>query len=202
MATSRKREQVKVAAVAVFLSQGFSGASVDEIALRADVSKATMYKFFPTKEVLFLETVREAFAGYAAAMEIPELGERSAEDVLTTLAQTIVGIFCVPELVDLFRLCVAEAKRFPEVARGFFEAGPETAVRHVSHVMEKLVAAGQMDIEDCDMAAWHFSELCKAEIFHQAVFGLRRTFSDREITAHAQAAVEMFLRAYGVRNPR
>ena len=51
----RKFDQVLAGARAVFMADGFEGASVDEIARVAAVSKATLYSYFPDKRLLFME---------------------------------------------------------------------------------------------------------------------------------------------------
>jgi AcrR family transcriptional regulator len=51
----RKYDQVLDGARDVFLQDGFEGASVDEIARSAGVSKATLYSYFPDKRLLFME---------------------------------------------------------------------------------------------------------------------------------------------------
>ena len=51
----RKFDQVLDGARQVFLTDGFEGASVDEIARAANVSKATLYSYFPDKRLLFME---------------------------------------------------------------------------------------------------------------------------------------------------
>ncbi|WP_291737881.1 TetR/AcrR family transcriptional regulator, partial [Leisingera sp. F5] len=56
--TGRKFDQVLAGAREVFLADGFEGASVDNIAKAAGVSKATLYSYFPDKRVLFMEVVR------------------------------------------------------------------------------------------------------------------------------------------------
>ncbi|MFV2003524.1 MAG: TetR/AcrR family transcriptional regulator, partial [Paracoccaceae bacterium] len=54
----RKFEQVLAGACEVFLADGFEGASVDDIARVAGVSKATLYSYFPDKRALFIEVLR------------------------------------------------------------------------------------------------------------------------------------------------
>ena len=51
----RKFDQVVEGAREVFLRDGFEGASVDDIARAAGVSKATLYSYFPDKRLLFME---------------------------------------------------------------------------------------------------------------------------------------------------
>jgi TetR/AcrR family transcriptional repressor of mexJK operon len=55
----RKFDQVIEGAKAVFLREGFEGASVDEIARDAGVSKATLYSYFPDKQHLFPRRARD-----------------------------------------------------------------------------------------------------------------------------------------------
>ena len=50
----RKFDQVLEGARTVFLRDGYSGASVDDIATEAGVSKATLYSYFPDKQILFI----------------------------------------------------------------------------------------------------------------------------------------------------
>lgn len=51
----RKFDQVVEGAQEIFLRDGFEGASVDDIARAAGVSKATLYSYFPDKRLLFME---------------------------------------------------------------------------------------------------------------------------------------------------
>ena len=54
----RKFDQVIEGARQVFLNDGFEGASVDDIAKTAGVSKATLYSYFPDKRHLFMEVAK------------------------------------------------------------------------------------------------------------------------------------------------
>jgi AcrR family transcriptional regulator len=57
----RKFDQVLTGARKVFMADGFEGASVDDIARAAEVSKATLYSYFPDKKLLlgdFLDIVK------------------------------------------------------------------------------------------------------------------------------------------------
>ena len=56
----RKFDQVLDGARKVFMRDGFEGASVDDIAREACVSKATLYSYFPDKRLLFIEVQRSS----------------------------------------------------------------------------------------------------------------------------------------------
>ena len=61
----RKYDQVLEGARSVFMVDGFEGASVDEIARVAAVSKATLYSYFPDKRLLFMEVANAECARQA-----------------------------------------------------------------------------------------------------------------------------------------
>ena len=56
---SAKRRQIIAGARALFLAQGFDGASMDAIARKAGVSKGTLYVYFESKEQLFEAIVED-----------------------------------------------------------------------------------------------------------------------------------------------
>src|SRR3954471_17370888 len=64
-ADNAKRRQIIEGARAVFLSQGFDAASMNDIARKAGVSKGTLYVYFRNKEELF-EAITEHECGMQA----------------------------------------------------------------------------------------------------------------------------------------
>src|SRR5438128_10581622 len=61
--------QILSAALAVFAERGLAAARLEDIAKRAGVSKGTIYLYFPNKEELFREMVREMVVGHLEAAE-------------------------------------------------------------------------------------------------------------------------------------
>ncbi len=53
---SKKKEQILMAAVEMFLEKDFYQVTIGEIAERAEVGKGTVYEYFPSKEILFKES--------------------------------------------------------------------------------------------------------------------------------------------------
>src|SRR5215471_2235585 len=60
--SATKRAVIVEAALRVFLRRGFSGASVDEIAAEAHVSKPTIYAHFISKDELFRRIIADIVA--------------------------------------------------------------------------------------------------------------------------------------------
>ncbi len=195
----RKLDQVLAGARQVFLADGFDGASVDDIARAAGVSKATLYAYFPDKRLLFMEVARcecDRQAEHALAhieMDAP------IRDVLLQAAQHMIAFFLTDFAQKTFRICVAESNRFPELGREFYESGPMQARARLSTGFREATAKGELAIEDVNLAADQFAELCKADLFARTIFGVSRSYSQAETDRIATGAVDMFLARYGTK---
>ncbi|WP_198664420.1 TetR/AcrR family transcriptional regulator [Jiangella endophytica] len=187
------------AARTVFLRRGFGAAGVDEIAALAAISKVTLYKYFPSKELLFSAVVQRDI----------ERAERVSDGHLDTLAATtdlprdlrafareFVATVTGPDLLRMRRLVAAEAERFPDLARTWDERGRrrglDTLRRLFGDLAERGLVAG-----DLDVAAEQFLWLLLAAPFNESLFTPAATPAPRDLDAHADAAVATFLAAYG-----
>ncbi|NOE24793.1 MULTISPECIES: TetR/AcrR family transcriptional regulator [unclassified Ruegeria] len=196
--TGRKFDQVLRGAREVFMADGFEGASVDDIARAAGVSKATLYSYFPDKRLLFME-VAQTECCLMAERVLSMIDEtKPAREVLQITATQLTAFLVSDFAQQVFRICVAERDRFPELGRAFYEAGPQNGQRQMAEYLEKAVAKGELAIDDVHIAAEQFSELCKVRIWTRAAFGIQNTFTQEEIDQVAAQAVDMFLARYGV----
>ncbi len=195
--TGRKFEQVLAGARQVFMADGFEGASVDDIARAAGVSKATLYSYFPDKRQMFVEV---------ATTECTQMADRAVEligdnnpprEVLHIAASQLVRFLLSDFSQQIFRICVAERDRFPELGQAFYAAGPEMGRRRLGEYLREAADAGELVIDDVNMAAEQFSELCKVKLWTRAMFGIQDTFTGQEIDEVVHYAVDMFMARYG-----
>ena len=195
----RKFDQVLEGAREIFMRDGFEGASVDEIARVARVSKATLYSYFPDKRLLFSEVARLE-CNRQAEEALGLLDERSTiEEVLHEAASRIVRYFLSDFGQQVFRICVSESHRFPELGARFYESGPLLLRERLGGLLQVYIARGDLEIPDIALAAAQFGELCKSDLFVRCLCGLPCKGSDAEIERVVRGAVEMFLARYGAR---
>ncbi|NDV98450.1 TetR/AcrR family transcriptional regulator [Salipiger sp. PrR002] len=193
----RKFEQVLDGARAIFLRDGFEGANVDEIAKAAGVSKATLYSYFPDKRLLFMEMAsRQCALQSESAMTTIDPGQPPAV-VLPLVARSFLDFVLSDTGQRIFRICIAEADRFPDLGRQFYQTGPMFMHRKLTGYLEAARARGELKVEDIELAADQFTELCKAGIWIRAVFGVAARPGPAEITRVADGAVATFLARYG-----
>ncbi len=196
----RKFDQVLEGARTVFLRDGFEGANVDDIAAAAGVSKATLYSYFPDKRILFVEVAKRECQRQADEAEVLITLTAPPECVLPEAARRIIDFFLSEFGRAVFRICVAEADRFPELGQQFYNSGPALIRQRLASYLNGAVARGELVIDDIYLAADQFAELCKADIFPSVCFGIQREFSDANRARVADGAVSMFLARYGVKS--
>lgn len=193
----RKFDQVLDGARRVFMADGFEGASVDEIARVAGVSKATLYSYFPDKRLLFMEVAtRECKRQARDALDRIDMRGHPRE-VLKATGLHFLRFLTSTFGQQIFRICVAEADRFPELGRQFYNSGPAVMRAEMAAYFEQAEARGELVIEDRILAVDQFGELCKADIWPRLIFGVAKRVTDAEIKRVVDGAVATFLARYG-----
>lgn len=198
--SERKRGIVLDAATSLFLSKGYDGTTMDEVAALAAVSKPTLYRYFADKERLYaaivaattdnIDGLLRLVAEELATADDPREGlERLAGKFLTALMQ--------PDLLRLRRLVIANAERFPEVGQGWFSRGFERVLETLATAFQRYAEKGRLRIEDPLMAANHFAGLVLWIPLNRAMFSGNCDSDPAELARYAQAGVDAFLRGYG-----
>src|SRR4051795_11493257 len=158
---SSKRRQILDGARKVFLDLGFDGASMGEIARAAGVSKGTLYVYFADKNRLF-ETIveREMLDQQKTAFNFDP--ERDVSTTLREFGQAYIELLCRPGGGSAIRTVMAIAERMPEVGRRYYEHVLEKTISRLAFCLEAHVKAKDLAIDDCQLAASQFMQMCQA----------------------------------------
>ena len=195
----RKRQGIIAAATEAFLRSGYLGTSMDEIAALAGVSKQTVYKQFADKERLFTEivlgTIDQVGEPFWGGIDVLEKTENLETD-LRKVAGQLITIVSDPQLLQLRRLVIGEAGRFPELGRSYYERGPARSIEQLGSQFQVLVERGLLELDDPQLAAQHFNWLVLSIPLNQAMFSVDLDFSPAELDRYADEAVRIFLAAY------
>lgn len=195
---SAKRRQILDGARRVFLADGFDGASMNDIARVAGVSKGTLYVYFDSKEALFEALIRDDRKQQAERLMIPA-GAADPRASLAAWGRELISLMTQPELIAQVRIVIAATGKFPNLGRAFYESGPCYGETCLAARLEAWRTAGALEFADARRAARQFIDLCKSGIFSGCLFGVTETATAEEIGETVDAAVEVFMRAYGAR---
>lgn len=199
-----KHRAIMAAATALFLRDGYRSTSMDQIAADAAVSKQTLYKHFADKAQLFREIVlgvtgnsRAIITELTAALRSGDVG--TAEDLraaLTDLARRYIDGVLQPHVLALRRLVIAEAERFPDLARAYYEQAPARAIEVLADALAGYRDRGLLRLDDTRLAAAHLAYLVLAIPQDRAMFCPGDRPSPAERDRLAAEAVRVFLAAY------
>ena len=199
--TARKRRAILDAATTLFLREGYLATSMDQIAAAASVSKQTVYTQFADKQSLFREIVTGTVAEISDPVAEQVASLRDSTDLaadLRGLARALLAQVLQPRMMQLRRLVIGEASRFPELGRLFYDSGPGRTIDALAAVVESLAARGTLRLQDPRLAAEQFNWLVMSAPLNRVMLcGDAELPSQADVDRYADAGTWAFLAAYG-----
>lgn len=174
-----RKQWVLEAAETVFAERGFAAASVEEIAGRAEVALATLYKMFGSKEELFAALVEYRQDEFFRRVEEAVRAAQSPKEKLGAALGTVFRYF--EEHEASFRVYLGATQGFPwHIRTGL---GERAYARHQEFLgfLTEVVRAGMED------GTWHEED---AETLALAASGILHAFLTRRHTRPKTSSVE------------
>lgn len=192
-----KALKILAASREAFLELGYGGTSMDHIAQRARVSKTTLYTRFPSKEELFVATITAECDRYGLRFAPDAFDDLPLEEALARVGRRFVDLLWSPEVTRMQQAVIGEASRFPEVARLYFQAGPEQGIAGFIALFERLARRGLARIDDPAFAAMQFLAALRGGPHCALELGLCDYPPEEEREAFVRKAVALFVRGIG-----
>jgi TetR/AcrR family transcriptional regulator, mexJK operon transcriptional repressor len=201
--SDRRHREIREAAIGIFLASGYVGATMEDIAVRAGVSKQTVYKHFTDKQHLFADIVLSTTDDMTTlvgliAEKLPETSDPAKD--LEHLAQTFLVALMQPRVLRLRRLVISSADRFPEIAAAWYEGGFERVLGALANSFRALADRRLLAIDDPVAAAEHFVGMLFWIPVNKAMFtGDDNYAANHDLAPVAKSAAGAFMNAYGGR---
>ena len=192
---SSKRRQILDGARKVFMDLGFDGASMNEIARAAGVSKGTLYVYFADKSRLFEAMVEDEVLAKAKIAYNLDPG-RDVETTLREFGRAYIGSMCRPGGGSSIRTVMAIAERMPEVGCRFYQNVLARTINRLADYLQAHVGPNDLAIDDCGLAAAQFLQMCQATLFLPFVFQAEPAPSAERIARVVDSATRLFLQTY------
>jgi TetR/AcrR family transcriptional repressor of mexJK operon len=195
---SDKAAAVLAGARKIFLAHGFSASTTDMIQQAAAVSKSTVYSHYPNKEALFTAVIEAECEYNLSTIRKLKFSDNHLEWILGEMARAYLDNVLSPEALALYRVVVAEAPRFPELARRFYLAGPGAMNGIVAELLDGAMSKDELDFSSIgrDAAAALFVNMVRGEAQMQCVTHPNSQPSAAQRDRWAAEAVASFLRAF------
>ncbi|MEO6967448.1 MAG: TetR/AcrR family transcriptional regulator [Rhodanobacteraceae bacterium] len=198
-----KRTAILEAAKRLFPLHGYEGTSMDTVAAEACVSKLTVYSHFGDKDSLFREALRERCRQMLPDRVFEDATHASLREGLFAIARAHARAITDPEAIGTWRAILGDCRQGnPRLGQLMWEEGPGRLRAMMEHFLALAVKRSDLDIADVGRAAGQFLALLKGDLHAMRLFGCTQCPErfEQEVQATAEAAVEMFLRAYARRS--
>ena len=121
---------------------------------------------------------------------------RDAETTLREFGQAYIVLLCRPGGGSAIRTVMAIAERMPDVGRRFYENVLQKTINRLADYLNVHVVSGDLAIDDCQLAASQFMQMCQAALFLPFVYQAAPAPSAERISQVVDSATRMFLAAY------
>jgi TetR/AcrR family transcriptional repressor of mexJK operon len=194
-----KRDAIHAAAQDLFLGHGFAGTSMDAIALAANVSKQTLYRYYQNKEALFVAVLEQlaldhlSESALLAARDTPMDSRATLEHALTLWAHLSITHILQPAYVGLMRLLIAELPRFPHLGARFFQAVPQQGGAFLRALLESARRHGVVTADDLELAIRLLAGSLLTYLLSQGLLaadGVRQPPSPEQVAALIRLALD------------
>ena len=192
-----KASAILDAARRLFTAHGFDGASMDQIAAEAGVSKLTVYSHYGDKDTLFAAVVKSYCEQNLPDSLFETAPQMPIRERLMQVGRVFFAFISSPEAVAGHRMLCSPRMAGSPLPRKFWEAGPERIQHAFAELLDRRVECGDLEIADSTLAARQFLTLLKGELHSRIVLGCCNHCDDPE--AHVADSVDFFLRAYAPR---
>lgn len=194
-----KREQVLAVASECFLHRGYDGTSINVMAREAGISKESIYRYFGSKEDLFLAVVERELEVYKSGMEgtVCEYKQQSLRDALCHMAESALKVISADRTMALRRLIFQMTITQPKVGRFYYEAGPQAAYRNLRRILDHhMTHSGLKSRFDTEKLSRYFISLVLHTTTLEKECGVRKTLGPKELQRLCEDVVDDFLAAY------
>ena len=155
--------RIIAAAGELMLQRGYERTTVDDVAARAGVGKATVYRRWPSKDDLAVAAMESLYS-----MEMPESDTGSIRDDLAASYRSVLTFVNAPDGAAFLRTSIAESVRDDRIA-ALYRASTERREAHSRVTFERAIARGEVrpDIDVDAAVQWLGGLLAVRAITHR-----------------------------------
>lgn len=196
----KKRKAIIEAAHEAFLLHGYDKAQMADIAKRADVSTATLYNHFSSKQALFGEVMHLLWKDMSLNIDDEKLKKLDVRAGLTKIGTKYAELLCLEHMRPLFRVIIAEAPHRPELGHELYLKGKKPYLDRLEKYLKTKTREGILDVKNPDIATRQFLGMINDVVFWPKFLVVDLEVTEKEVRTVIKEAVETLLARYEVRD--
>lgn len=195
-AGDQRREAIVEAAYTLFMERGYESVSMDDIIGVSGGSKATLYKFFGSKEGVLKAVIASLADKMLQGFNVEFPSGRTIRDGLQHIGTVLTELALSDNAINQHRHAATHARAYPDVARLWYESGPKRSIAGIAAFLRRETAAGRLRVDDPERAAWLFSGMLLFQDNMRRLVGLPPA-KRSEMKKTIDRVVDIFLAAHG-----
>lgn len=158
------KRQILDGARQVFLQNGFVGTSIDQIVAHTGVSKASIYRYFESKDALFGALITGEAERIAGALPSIDPEDPDPVSALRHIGIAILETLNNPTTLITLRLIIGALSRFPQLGEEFRRNSLGPTVEKIAAYLDVRATTCGVRIDDSRAAAEEFTRRCLAHV--------------------------------------
>lgn len=191
-----RREGIVAVAREAFFAKGYGATSMSAIASKVGGSKTTLWTYFPSKQELFAAVADDLVERFGLALEVRLSVDADLTEELCQFARALLSTLHTQAIVNMHRLVIGEAGRFPELGAMMYERGPARGKARLAQFFEECMARGVLRKGNSARAADQLAAMIQTGSSQRRLLGLIERPTDDELSREAQDAVYSFLNGW------
>lgn len=193
-----KHGRILAAALDEFIDRGFTGGSMDRIAMKAKVSKVTIYNHFENKDLLYRHMVeyylKEVHPGAPAIDKRADLAPR---EILTRYSSQLIDVTTHQRTIGMLRLLRADPMVATNAPPEHHESRLLPDIKEIASYLAWEHSGGRLRVKNPEVAARQLTGMLFENTLYPSLMGLKVDLSKTRIGEVIDTSVAMFLSHYG-----
>ena len=167
--------------------------SMAQVAVRAKLSKRTVYTVIASKEELISHIVRRGAETVTAILEQPVPDPASARDVLSRFLHQWETFACGPRAIGIYVMAIRERSRYPAIGAAYYRSRNEHGLQQLTAWLERMRTKRYFHIEDPAMTAQFALTMVAAERQRMLALGMDAPQTAEQLAHRVAAVVRLVL---------
>ena len=194
--TDEKRRAIITAAGEVFREMGYAGASMAAVCERIGGSKATLYRYFPSKEELFVTILLDSALDRASQVFETLSHTLDLRKSLERFGRLYLELALTDEVIAVRRNLIAEGHR-AGIGQMLYERSVQVTWAKMADYLAEEIGRGRLRPESPWIMAMHLRGLLEGDLIGRALIGADVDRRTATLRAHAARVADLILRAFG-----